>query len=47
MFRSIRRHQVAPQAVQELSDALVQIWKEIPQDTIHHLIQARGGHTNY
>ncbi|KAI4900603.1 hypothetical protein NFI96_003188 [Prochilodus magdalenae] len=34
MFRSIRRHQVAYQTVQELSDALVQIWEEIPQDTI-------------
>lgn len=58
MFRSIRRRQVAPQTVQELSDALVQIWEEIPQDTIRRLIrsmprrcqacvQARGGHTNY
>ncbi|KAI4904895.1 hypothetical protein NFI96_009961 [Prochilodus magdalenae] len=34
MFRSIRRHQVPLQTVQELSDALVQIWEEIPQDTI-------------
>ena len=34
MFRSIRCFQVAPQSVQELSDALVQIWEEIPQDTI-------------
>ncbi|KAI4882733.1 hypothetical protein NFI96_028535, partial [Prochilodus magdalenae] len=34
MFRSIRRHQVALQTVQELSDALVQIWEDIPQDTI-------------
>ncbi|KAI4893558.1 hypothetical protein NFI96_021359, partial [Prochilodus magdalenae] len=34
MFRSTRRHQVAPQTVQELSDALVQIWEEIPQDTL-------------
>ncbi|KAI4893250.1 hypothetical protein NFI96_003117 [Prochilodus magdalenae] len=34
MFRSIRRHQVALQTVQELSDALFQIWEEIPQDTI-------------
>ncbi|KAI4876915.1 hypothetical protein NFI96_030225 [Prochilodus magdalenae] len=53
MFRSIRRHQVALQTVQELSDALVQIWEEIPQDTICHLIrsmpprciQAGGSHT--
>ncbi|KAI4889261.1 hypothetical protein NFI96_013525 [Prochilodus magdalenae] len=34
MFRSIQHHQVALQTVQELSDALVQIWEEIPQDTI-------------
>ncbi|KAI4893334.1 hypothetical protein NFI96_005519 [Prochilodus magdalenae] len=50
MFRSIRRHQVALQTVQELSDALVQIWEEILQDTIRRLvrsIQACGGHTNY
>ncbi len=49
--------EVAPQTVQELSDTLVQIWEEIPQDTIHCLfrsmprccqacIQARRGHTN-
>ncbi|KAI4881786.1 hypothetical protein NFI96_011480 [Prochilodus magdalenae] len=31
MFRSIRCHQVAFQTVQELSDALVQIWEEIPR----------------
>ncbi|KAI4871467.1 hypothetical protein NFI96_015952, partial [Prochilodus magdalenae] len=31
MFRSIRRHQVALQTVEELSDALTQIWEEIPQ----------------
>ncbi|KAG2456868.1 TCB2 transposase, partial [Polypterus senegalus] len=58
MFRSIRRRQVAPQTVQELSDALVQIWEDIPQDTIRRLIrsmprrcqaciQSCGGHTNY
>ncbi|KAI4874379.1 hypothetical protein NFI96_001116 [Prochilodus magdalenae] len=40
MFRAIRRHQVALQAVQELSDALVQIWEEIPQDTIRRLIRS-------
>ena len=40
MFRSIRPRQVAPQTVQELSDALVQIWVEIPQDTIHRLIRS-------
>ena len=58
MYRCIRRHQVAPQTVQELTDALIQVWEEIPQDTIHYLIrsmprrcqeciQARGGHTHY
>ncbi|KAI4880097.1 hypothetical protein NFI96_027468, partial [Prochilodus magdalenae] len=43
MFWSIRRHQVALQTVQELSDALVQIWEEIPQDTIHCLIRSMWG----
>jgi ASC-1-like (ASCH) protein len=54
---SIQRH-VAPQTVQELADAFVQVWEEIPQETIRHLIrsmprrcreviQARGGHTQY
>ncbi|MBN3291941.1 TCB2 transposase, partial [Polypterus senegalus] len=58
MFRSIRRRQVAPQTVQQLRDALIQIWEEMPQDTIRRLIrsmprrcqaciQARGGHTRY
>lgn len=58
MFRSIRRRQVAPQTVQQLRDALTQIWEEMPQDTIRRLIrsmprrcqaciQARGGHTRY
>ena len=58
MFQSIRRRQVAPQTLQELTDALRQIWEDIPQDTIRRLIrsmprrcqaciQARGGHTRY
>lgn len=58
MYRCIRRHQVPPQTVQELTDALIQVWEEIPQDTIRRLIrsmprrcrecvQARGGHTHY
>ncbi|XP_026171898.1 rac GTPase-activating protein 1 [Mastacembelus armatus] len=34
MFLSIRRCQFAPQPVQELRDALVQIWEEIPRGTI-------------
>ena len=56
MSRSIHQCHVAPQTVQELADALVQVWEEIPQETIRHLIrsmprrcreviQARGGHT--
>ncbi|KAI4897064.1 hypothetical protein NFI96_011413, partial [Prochilodus magdalenae] len=40
MFRFIRCHQVALRTVQELSDALVQIWEKIPQDTIHYLIRS-------
>ncbi|KAG2461182.1 TC3A transposase, partial [Polypterus senegalus] len=40
MFWSIQCHQVAPQTVQELSDALVQIWEEIPHNTICHLIRS-------
>ncbi|KAG7462124.1 hypothetical protein MATL_G00199330 [Megalops atlanticus] len=54
----IRCRQVVPQTVQELTDALVQVWEEIPQDTIRRLIrsmprrcweciQAHGGHTHY
>ncbi|KAI4894920.1 hypothetical protein NFI96_000581, partial [Prochilodus magdalenae] len=31
----------APQTVQELADALVQVWEEIPQETIRHLISER------
>ncbi|CDQ97524.1 unnamed protein product, partial [Oncorhynchus mykiss] len=53
MSRSIHQRHVAPQTVQELADALVQVWEEIPQETICHLIrsmprrcrEARGGHT--
>uniref|UniRef100_A0A4W5R737 Transposase Tc1-like domain-containing protein n=1 Tax=Hucho hucho TaxID=62062 RepID=A0A4W5R737_9TELE len=58
MSRSIHQRHVAPQTVQELADALVQVWEEIPQETIRHLIrsmprrcreviQAHGGHTHY
>ncbi|KAI3360395.1 hypothetical protein L3Q82_002305 [Scortum barcoo] len=34
MSRSIHQRHVAPQTVQELADALVQVWEEIPQETI-------------
>ncbi|KAI4900128.1 hypothetical protein NFI96_005430 [Prochilodus magdalenae] len=37
MSRSIHQRHVAPQTVQELADALVQVWEEIPQETIRHL----------
>ncbi|KAI4900190.1 hypothetical protein NFI96_017673 [Prochilodus magdalenae] len=58
MSCSIHQCHFAPQTVQELTDALVQVWEEIPQETIRHLIrsmprrcreviQARGGHTQY
>uniref|UniRef100_A0A4W5KGK7 Tc1-like transposase DDE domain-containing protein n=1 Tax=Hucho hucho TaxID=62062 RepID=A0A4W5KGK7_9TELE len=32
MSRSIHQRHVAPQTVQELADALVQVWEEIPRD---------------
>uniref|UniRef100_A0A3B4CC07 Uncharacterized protein n=1 Tax=Pygocentrus nattereri TaxID=42514 RepID=A0A3B4CC07_PYGNA len=38
--RSIHQRHVAPQTVQELADALVQVWEEIPQETILHLIRS-------
>ena len=54
MYRCIRHRQVAPQTVQELTDALIQFWEEILQETIHRLIrriprrcQGRGNHTHY
>ena len=58
MSRSIHQHHVAPQTVQKLTDALIQVWEEIPQENIRLLIrsmpgccravlQARGGHTHY
>ncbi|KAI4877300.1 hypothetical protein NFI96_019883, partial [Prochilodus magdalenae] len=40
MSRSIHQHHVAPQTVQELVDALVQVWVEIPQETIGYLIRS-------
>ena len=58
MSHSIHQRHVAPQTVQELTDALIQVWEEIPQENIRRLIrsmprrcreviQARGGHTHY
>lgn len=43
MFRSIQPHQSAPQTVQVLSDALVQIWDETPQDGICLLLDKHTG----
>ncbi|KAI3376969.1 hypothetical protein L3Q82_000209 [Scortum barcoo] len=40
MSCSIHQRHVAPQTVQELADALVQVWEEIPQETIRHLIRS-------
>ncbi|XP_067110034.1 uncharacterized protein [Osmerus mordax] len=38
--RERQRRQVAPQTLQELTDALRQIWEDIPQDTIRRLIRS-------
>ncbi|CAJ0968010.1 unnamed protein product [Ranitomeya imitator] len=40
MSRTIHQHHIAPQTVQELADALVQVWEEIPQETIHRLTRS-------
>uniref|UniRef100_A0A8C8H155 Pumilio homolog 1 n=1 Tax=Oncorhynchus tshawytscha TaxID=74940 RepID=A0A8C8H155_ONCTS len=40
MSRSIHQRDAAPQTVQELADALVQVWEEILQETIRHLIRS-------
>ncbi|KAI3375093.1 hypothetical protein L3Q82_021608 [Scortum barcoo] len=42
MSRSIHQRHIAPQTVQELADALVQVWEEIPQETIRHLIRSNA-----
>ena len=58
MSRPVQQRHVAPQTVQELTDALIQVLEEIPQKSICHLIrsmprhcreciQAHGGHTHY
>ncbi|CDQ67678.1 unnamed protein product [Oncorhynchus mykiss] len=44
MSRSIHQHHVAPHTVQDLADALVQVWEEIPQETIRHLIRSMPRH---
>ncbi|KAI4886748.1 hypothetical protein NFI96_004621, partial [Prochilodus magdalenae] len=40
MSRSFHQRHMAPQNVQDLADALVQVWEEIPQETIRHLIKS-------
>lgn len=45
--RRVCVHQVASQTVQELSDALIMIWEEIPQDTICHLQEHVEAKKNY
>ncbi|KAI3356998.1 hypothetical protein L3Q82_003634 [Scortum barcoo] len=47
MSRSIHQRHVAPQTVQELADALVQVWEEIPQETIRHLIRSMPRQSHY
>ena len=41
MHQWIRCHRVPPQKFEKLSDALIQVWEEIPQDIIHWLIRSR------
>lgn len=36
MYHCIHHHHVPTQTVQELTDVLIQVWEEIPQDTIRH-----------
>ncbi|XP_062842053.1 uncharacterized protein si:ch211-199g17.2 [Trichomycterus rosablanca] len=40
MSRSIHQRHVAPQTVQELTYALIQVWEEIPQENIRRLIRS-------
>ncbi|CAJ0951262.1 unnamed protein product [Ranitomeya imitator] len=40
MSGSIHQCHIAPQTVQELADALVQVWEEIPQETIRRVIRS-------
>lgn len=56
--RSVRKRPNAPQTIQELTQALIEEWENIPQESLHRLvrsmprrceevIRARGGHTRY
>ncbi|CAJ0967223.1 unnamed protein product [Ranitomeya imitator] len=40
MSHTIHQRHIAPQTVQELADALVQVWEEIPQETICRLTRS-------
>ena len=40
MYRRIRQRAAAPQTVQELTNALTQVWRKISQDTIPQLIRS-------
>ncbi|CAJ0963082.1 unnamed protein product [Ranitomeya imitator] len=44
MSCTIHQCQVAPQTVQELADALVQVWEEMPQETVRRLIRSMPRH---
>uniref|UniRef100_A0AAY5KE76 Tc1-like transposase DDE domain-containing protein n=1 Tax=Esox lucius TaxID=8010 RepID=A0AAY5KE76_ESOLU len=40
MYWCIQHRQVATQTLQEVTDTLIQVWEEIPQDTICRLIRS-------
>ncbi|CAJ0965379.1 unnamed protein product [Ranitomeya imitator] len=44
MSHTIHQRHVVPQTVQELADALVQVWEKIPQETISRLIRSMPRH---
>ncbi|CAJ0937334.1 unnamed protein product [Ranitomeya imitator] len=44
MSRTIHQRHAAPQTVQELADALIQVWEEILQETIHCLMRSMPRH---
>lgn len=38
-YHRIHLHHIAQQSVQKVTDVLIQLWEEILQETIHHLIE--------
>ncbi|CAJ0936225.1 unnamed protein product, partial [Ranitomeya imitator] len=44
MSRPIHQRHIEPQTVKELADALVQVWEEIPQETIRCLFRSMPWH---